>query len=309
MEKPTRHRTRPQAVGAHGALGFAWRSPLLRDQVRRRARYRGRSRPLRFFNTWGDSFRRVAGTEPIFTVLCYHQFGEQPEGKQKSLYKISRDEFRWQMKYLKDNGIIPVSLKRIRQFIEEGNPLPPRCVLITFDDGFRSIYEDAYPVLKEFGYPSALFVYTDFVASQSASLRYGEILEMMKHGMELGSHGKKHLNMAVESVKKSPGQFRLLSIRELHESAKFIQQKFGVRPDTLAYPYGVYTQVVVDEAKRVGYKLCFSINSGTNDRTISPYILRRQLVTYFTRRELFKKMFDSSVLHLKNMRPEEGGFD
>ena len=250
--------------------------------------------------------------EGTFTVLCYHQFGEQPENgdpkkNRRSLYKISRSEFEWQMQYLKDHGIIPISLTRVKNFIEKGTPIPERAVLITFDDGFRSIYTDAYPILRKYKYPAVLFAYTDFLEGQSASLRWDEIREMLKNGFELGGHGQKHLNLAKESLRQTPADFRLMAIRELHDSAKSLEARLGVRPDALAYPYGVYTKGAMEEARRVGYRLAFSINPGSNDRTIHPMLLRRHLITYFTRRDLFAKIFESKVLHLEQLQPADGG--
>lgn len=251
--------------------------------------------------------------EPSFIVLCYHQFGEQPpddpedKKKKRTLYKISREEFEWQMQYLKDNGITPLTYERVRSFLKDGLPIPARAVLITFDDGYRSIYTDAYPVLRRFGYPAVLFLYTDFIAAQGASLRFDEVREMLKHGFELGSHSKRHLNLARESVRKSRRAFRQLAIRELHESAEFLREKFGGRPRTFAYPYGVYTPAVIDEARHLGYETAFTINPGPNDRTVFPYKLRRHLVTYFTRRDLFAKIFEPKVLHLGHLKPPDGG--
>ena len=74
------------------------------------------------------------------------------------------------MQFLKDNGIKPVSMDQLKAYWLEGKPLPDKAVLLTFDDGFRSIYEKAYPVVKEFGYPGVLFLYTDFIRGQKGRL-------------------------------------------------------------------------------------------------------------------------------------------
>jgi peptidoglycan/xylan/chitin deacetylase (PgdA/CDA1 family) len=245
--------------------------------------------------------------EPHFNVLCYHQFGEQPSQGRKSLYKIARSEFEWQMQYLREQGIVPLRLDQVEDFLASGKPIPKRSVLITFDDGFRSIYTDAFPILKRYGYPAVLYLYTDFLASQNASLRYEEVAEMMRHGIAIGSHGSRHLNLARESTRLDRSAFRRVAIRELHDSAVFLKEKFGEYPRTMAFPYGVYTGLAIEEARRLGYRTAFSINPGPNDRSISHFKLRRHLVTYFTRRDLFRAIFEPGVLHLSHLAPADGG--
>jgi len=243
-----------------------------------------------------------------FTVLCYHRFVERPETVRKPLseYRLPMEAFRWQMQYLKDQGIKPISMDQLKAYWFEGKPLPDKAVLLTFDDGFRSIYEKAYPVVKEFGYPGVLFLYTDFIRSQSDSLRYSEIEEMQKNGFDLESHTKSHLNLGLEGEKRTPGQFSQLVNVELNEPIEFIQDRFGVHPWILAYSYGVYNPEVLRQAEKAKYQLAFTVNPGPNDKTVPPLQLRRNLILYPTSPQAFKNIFEDKVLHLSGFKPGDG---
>ncbi len=243
-----------------------------------------------------------------FIVLCYHRFVAKPETVKKplSVYRMPIEEFKWQMQYLKDQGFKPISMDQLKAYWLEGKPLPDKAVLLTFDDGFRSIYEKAYPVVKEFGYPGVLFLYTDFIRGQSDSLRYSEIEEMQKNGFDLESHTKSHLQLGKEAEKRTSANFKSLVKVELNDPITFIQNKFGVSPKILAYSYGVFNEVVLNQAKESGYQLAFTVNPGANDRTVSPLKLRRNLVLNPINHESFKKIFETKVLHLDSFWPGDG---
>ena len=64
---------------------------------------------------------------------------------------------------------------------------PEKAVLLTFDDGWESVYTDAYPVLKEFGFPFTMYLYKKYVNSGGRSMTWDQIREMMAFGAEVGS--------------------------------------------------------------------------------------------------------------------------
>jgi len=243
-----------------------------------------------------------------FTVLCYHRFVSHPEwiNGPLSMYRLPIADFQWQMQYLKENGITPITLEQLKAYWFEGKPLPDKAVLLTFDDGFKSIYDKAYPVLKEFGYPGVLFLYTDFIRGQNDALRYSEIEEMQKNGMVVESHTKSHLNLGLEEEKIKPDGFNRLLDLELSDPVSFIQDKFGHLATTLAYPYGVYDDTILQKTQALKYQLAFTVNKGPNDRTVPPLKLRRYLILYPLKQDDFKDIFRTQVLHLSKMDPDDG---
>jgi peptidoglycan/xylan/chitin deacetylase (PgdA/CDA1 family) len=245
-----------------------------------------------------------------FTVLCYHRFVARPETlkKAESQYQLPLSEFKWQMGYLRDNGFNPVSLDQLEAYWFDGKPLPPKPVLLTFDDGFKSIYEKAYPVVKEFGYPAVLFLYTDFVRGQKDSVKYPEIEEMRKNGWAVESHTKSHMNLGVEGEKREKLEYRKLVAQELSDPLTFIREKFGSKSTALAYPYGIFTEEVLKQAKEMGYRLAFTVNAGANDLRVPRLKLRRNLVLFPINHKAFERFFEKKVLHLEKFVPGDGDF-
>jgi peptidoglycan/xylan/chitin deacetylase (PgdA/CDA1 family) len=274
-----------------------------------------------------------AGTETPFFVLCYHRFLNHPPGEEErpqAEYELLTEEFEWQMQYLKDNGFTPISQEQLMGYWFQGKPLPLKPVLLTFDDGFETVYRDAYPFLKEKKYPSVFFLYTKFMEYRELAdakrkkedgddektkfakrLRFGacspdEIKEMQKAGMVVESHTANHLNMGLEREKKGDTAFAKRLHFELNEPITVIEGQFGRKPQWLAYPFGVYDPMILKATTDAGYRLAFTVNPGPNDRTIHPLMLKRNLILHPIGHETFAKIFQDKVLHLKNLVPADG---
>ena len=277
-------------------------------------------------------------------VLCYHRFLAQPPGEDdpdQTEYEMLLDDFKWQMNYLKENGFTPISQEQLMGYWFQGKPLPLKPVLLTFDDGFESIYRDAFPVIKQMGFPSILFLYTDFVRNResadqkrekkaasklvdpkhpkkalsemSSKMRFGalsdaEMLEMQKAGMVIESHTTHHYNMGLVREKKGTENFSGLLWKELTEPLAYIEKRFGRRPQWLAYPFGVYDPEILASTQEAGYELAFTVNPGPNDKTLNPLLLKRNLVLWPFGKEAFKRIFQDKVLHCKDLSPVDGAY-
>ncbi|GEM_PF-1823554 len=243
-----------------------------------------------------------------FVVLCYHRFVAHPEKFTEKLseYRFPQAEFRWQMQYFKDHGISPISMRQLKDYWFSGKPLPARPVLLTFDDGFRSLYDVMFPVLQQFKYPGVLFLYTDFIRDHGDSLTLEDIKAMQKYGMALESHTKSHLNLGFVEEKEKAGDFSVLLDRELSDPLEYIEKEFDYTPTTLAYPYGVYDDRIIQETEKLNYQLAFTVNPGPNDRTVPPLKLKRDLILNPISHEAFAALFETKVLHLDKITPGDG---
>ena len=111
-------------------------------------------------------------------VLCYHRFENNP----RDSLATAPAEFRAQMKELKDDGIEVVPMKGLLAWRRGEKSIPPKSAVITIDDGYISGYAVAWPILKEFGYPVTMFIYTNYIGNGGKSISWAQLEQMRDAG-------------------------------------------------------------------------------------------------------------------------------
>jgi peptidoglycan/xylan/chitin deacetylase (PgdA/CDA1 family) len=207
-------------------------------------------------------------------VLCYHQFSETETERMT----VTRSAFEKQMRFLKDEGYRVISLDQLLDFIDFKGELPRRAVVITIDDGWRSTYDIAYPILKRYGYPATLFVYTDLIMGGAKTLDWDLIREMSVNGIDIQCHTKTHSDLNRKATQQSMRDYLEGVKRELTESAAVIQSKVGKKVTYLAYPYGETNSLVVAVAKKLGYRGAFTVERGGNPFFVDAYRINRAMI-------------------------------
>lgn len=207
-------------------------------------------------------------------VLCYHQFSETEINKMT----VTRSAFEQQMRFLKDEGYSVITLDQLLDFIEFKGDLPSKAIVITIDDGWRSTYDIAYPILKQYGYPATLFVYTDLIMGGTKTLDWDLIRELSLNGIDVQGHTKTHSDLTQKAAQESMKDYLERVTRELTESAAVIQNKMGKKVIYLAYPYGETNSLVVAVAKKLGYRGAFTVERGGNPFFVDAYRIQRSMI-------------------------------
>ena len=149
---------------------------------------------------------------------------------------ISPDNFRAEMQALKDWGYTAIPISLLVKAINFGAPLPDRPVVITFDDGDISIYNTAFPIMKEFGFVGVNYI----VANRLDSVGFintAQLKEMIAAGWEVGSHSMTHTDLTT-----SPDLDW-----EIGQSKADLEDALGVKVTTFAYPFGSYSDHIIDK--------------------------------------------------------------
>ena len=207
-------------------------------------------------------------------ILTYHRFAESCD----SNMCMPRKTFERQMQYLSDNDYHVITAEQLVAFLEYREGLPKKSVLITMDDGYRSVYNIAYPILKKYGYTATLFIYTDFVGVSKMAVTWKQLKEMKANGFMIGSHTIGHSDLT-RPQEGEPEQVFLDRIKnELYGSKKILDQKLAQNTSFLAYPFGYYDQRSMQVAKKAGYKVAMSVKRGGNPFFANPLILRRDQI-------------------------------
>jgi peptidoglycan/xylan/chitin deacetylase (PgdA/CDA1 family) len=185
-------------------------------------------------------------------VLCYHRFEDKPHDS----LAIAPAEFRAQMKQLKDGGIQVVSMKDFLAWRRGEKAIPPKSAVITIDDGYVSGYFVAWPILKEYGYPFTMFIYTNYVGVGGKSITWSMLEEMRDAGVDIESHTVSH-----RDLRHAPkGQdYTTWLHNELYTSKDILEQKLGIKIVAFAFPYGTHNEVVRKMAMDAGYQALFTV--------------------------------------------------
>lgn len=213
------------------------------------------------------------GAAQAVTILCYHRFGPKP-----SALTVTPQAFEAQMGWLAKNGYTVVPLARVAAFVEGREALPPKAVAITIDDGYRSTYEVAWPILRRHGFPATVFLYTDFVGAPDA-LTWTQMREMTAGALvEIQPHSKTHTNLTVRQADESEARYRERVRREVEGPIEALRANLGVKSAVYAFPYGDVNDAVVGELRARGVALGVTVTPGGNAFYAPPYMLRRTMV-------------------------------
>ncbi len=183
-----------------------------------------------------------------YPILAYHKISQQWELSFTMLYPC---QFERQMRYLAKKGYIGKSLKEFLMDPQDNY------FILTFDDAYENVYENAFPLLNELDYTATVFALSNFIGKEntwdlipgniySRHMNAEQLGELCKNGWEIASHGRDHLDM----TKMDPGELVL----DLKESKEILEKITGEKVDTFCFPYGKYDTAVVEAAKAEGYK-------------------------------------------------------
>lgn len=206
--------------------------------------------------------RNSALSERVYRILLYHSVSADSSSCKISI-TIDAKDFRNQMKALKEKGYNVISLTEMSKKIMKNEPIIPKTIAITFDDGYDDFLNNAFPILKEYGFPHTLFVCPAVLDGKidsrniwftSKILGWDELKKLKKESVNIGSHSYSH--------KKLPELETEELLKELIFSKKRLEENLNVEIETLSYPYGSFNAEVVEAARQAGYKCAVSGISG-----------------------------------------------
>jgi peptidoglycan/xylan/chitin deacetylase (PgdA/CDA1 family) len=192
---------------------------------------------------------------------------------------MPRDSFIAQMEHLKNNNYNVITLADLEGFLKASRPIPPRSVVITVDDGFRSAYDIAYPILKSYGFRATFFIYTDFLGG-GRSLTWAAINEMRASGMiDIQSHSKSHASFSPADGETESNAAYAARIRtEIAPPKAALERQLGSPVNHLAYPYGDTSRLAVQLLGEDKFTLAVTVERGANASFSHPLLLRRDMV-------------------------------
>jgi peptidoglycan/xylan/chitin deacetylase (PgdA/CDA1 family) len=207
------------------------------------------------------------------TVLIYHRFGEE---KYPST-NVSVARFAEQLVFLKKNKYTVVPLVDLVRMLTAGRPLAEKTVAITIDDGYKSVYEKAWPVLRSFGYPFTVFLYVKATDTGHWDyMTWDQVREMRAAGVDFQDHGYAHRRFGSIPEQMSAQEYTAWIGEDFAKSSSIIERELGYRPKMLAFPYGEYNRSVIAVARDLGYTATFTQDPGAMSASTDPYRIPRE---------------------------------
>ena len=200
-------------------------------------------------------------------VLMYHSI-DYEKGNE---LRVPKEVFREQMKYLKEKGYTTLTLDELYSFLIKDKPVPEKSVVITFDDGYKDNYENAYPVLKEFGFNATIFVITSTIDTDKGYLTSKQLKELEANGIDIESHTVNHEQLDKLQYNKQ--------LDTLKNSKDYIEKTLGKPSKYIAYPFGKWNDNTIKAVKDAGYNMAFTTASGWTNKNEGIYKLHRVYIS------------------------------
>ncbi len=221
----------------------------------------------------------AAGEEPVSVpVLCYHRFGPTVPDSMTVTTKNFTDQMQW----LKDNGYTVIPLKTLVAYLKGEGPAPSaKSVVITVDDGHKTVFTEMQPIVKKFNLPVTLFLYPSCISNPHApyAMSWEQLKQLQATGLfDMQGHTFWHPNFKKDKKKMKPEEYAKSVQTQLVKSKNVLEKKLGTKIEYLAWPFGIYDDYLESEAKKAGYIMAFSIDRRNAAKDEKPYEQPRYLM-------------------------------
>lgn len=226
---------------------------------------------------------------PGIPILMYHGVD-----RRSSIVTIPPDRFQWQIEWLHNQGYKGLPLGELSRCMVTGQAFPGRSVVLTFDDGYQSLYTEVFPVLQRYGFSATVFLIAGFCGKDNQwpgqpstipamnLLTWGQIDEMARYGIEFGSHTFHHPRLDNLPASALYDEIVLPKL--------VLEGRLGRPVTVFAYPYGRFTDLVQDMVKS-SYEAACSTRPGLARPVSDRYALERVEIKYLSHPWVFQQLF------------------
>jgi len=220
-------------------------------------------------------------------ILMYHSM--LMDQKYQGKYVISPDTFENDLIYLKKNGYTTIVMQDLLDYVDKKSPLPPKPILLTFDDGYYNNYLYAYPLIKKYNAKiviSPIGYYTDLFSESNpdhpnySHCTWDEINEMMDSGLvefqnhTYNLHASKGVRVGAGKLKReSTASYAEVLSQDLGRLQQEMKENTGYSPTTFVYPFGVVSDESISIIKNLGFRASMTCMAKMNYITTDPQCL------------------------------------
>jgi peptidoglycan/xylan/chitin deacetylase (PgdA/CDA1 family) len=183
-------------------------------------------------------------------VLQYHHISTETPFSTST----SPERFAMHLDYLDESGFEVVPLQHLVDTLRKGKPLPDKTAAITFDDGYVSIHDTAWPLLKEKGWPFTVFINTEpHDQRKPLFMSWDQLRQLAEDGATIANHTVSHPYLLQRQTGHGEAQWKAWVRQEISAAQHRIEMEIGTAPMLLAYPFGEFDSSILDVAEELGY--------------------------------------------------------
>ena len=183
-------------------------------------------------------------------ILQYHHV----DTRSPAVTSVTPTQFTEQMQYLADNRFNVIPLSQLIIALKNHHDLPVKTVAITFDDGYKSILNNAHPILKKHGFPYAMFIAVKPIEKRYRKMMsWQEIKHIASEGAEIMNHSYGHEHLIRRLSSETQGEWLQRVKINVEKTETLIKQHTGQNHKILAYPYGEYNSELMVQLEKMGF--------------------------------------------------------
>lgn len=225
---------------------------------------------------WSAGNRPAEARRPGTPILVYHRFGSVLADDMT----VTTPVFQGQLDMIARLGYRVLPLKALLASLGDSNAdMPARSVVLTVDDGHRTVYSDFFPLIVRHRLPVTLFIYPSAISNAPYALTWEQLAEMKASGLvDVQSHTFWHPNFDVERKRLAPEAYQRFVQDQFLRSKEILNRRLGGTVDLVAWPFGIHGEQLMQWAQEAGYRAAFTIERRPVARSDNMMALPRYIV-------------------------------
>lgn len=222
-------------------------------------------------------------------ILSYHHVRdwEPADREQDRPYIMPPAKLEAELRYLREQGYQSVSTAQVYAYYAEGKPLPPKPILLSFDDSYASQYTNAVPLLKQYGFSATFFIMT-VPLDKPNFMSKAQLRELDREGFDIQAHTWDHQNV---TKLKTPAEWQ----RQLVEPKKELETILGHPVPFFAYPFGAYDAASAAKVKETGYLAAFALSDVLDPAAEPLFAIKRFIANAYWTQAQFVRVITTGV--------------